>query len=251
VTIQPRFYQTKTFYGFGIALSGCALYGLWLLRLKRYRREFAVVLGERTRLSREIHDTLLQSLASVAIQLQAVVHELDEGSDNVGESISLIRRRVERYVREAREAIVGLRTPLLRLRDLPRALEEPAKHIVEDFGARVEFVVTGESGTCSPGILEQLLRIAQEAIRNAVRHGKATFVRVELDGTRRSIVLRVVDDGHGFDVRDIGEPPDHCGVTGMRERAERIHGRFSIDSEVKGGTIVKVVVPRTDHGTTS
>jgi signal transduction histidine kinase len=244
--IEPRFYQTKMFYAICGASGAAGLYAMWLLRLRRYRSEFAVILAERTRMSREIHDTLLQSLASVAVQLQAVVHELDSAPSNVRESLPRIRRRVERYVREAREAIIDLRSPLLRLQDLPAALRESARHIVGDSSTRLDFVINANGGSCSPAILEQLVRITQEAIRNAVRHGNASFARVELNGDRRSIVLRIVDDGCGFDVQDVAEPPDHCGIVGMRERTERVRGRFTIESTKGRGTTVEVVVPRID-----
>src|SRR5262249_32829371 len=111
--IEPAFYQTNWFYGASIAALALAVAGAWRLRLHRMRREFSLVLAERARLSREIHDTLLQSLVGVALQFDAIENALGPAPARARDLLVRIRRHVESYIRDARQSIWDLRSPLL------------------------------------------------------------------------------------------------------------------------------------------
>src|SRR5262249_10931466 len=129
--IRPAFYQTNWFYASCIGAMALMLWVSWRVRLQLVRRQFSVVLAERARLSREIHDTLLQSLVGVALQFDAISNSLDSSapsSSSAKEQLVRIRRHVEAYIREARQSIWDLRSPVLETHDLSEALR--------DFGRR-------------------------------------------------------------------------------------------------------------------
>ena len=162
-------------------------------------RRFALLIGERVRLSREIHDTLLQSLVGVALQFEAMANEPDSGSDSRKERFVRMRKQVEEYIREARQSIWDLRSPRLEHRDLIAALREAGERATSDNGVAFSLTVNGLPRRVPVRTEEQLLRIGQEAMVNAVRHAQADQVLVELDFDDSRLTLRVHDDGRGFD----------------------------------------------------
>src|SRR5690606_16048841 len=134
-----------------------------------------------------------------------------------------LRRRVEAHIRDARQSIHNLRSPFLDQRDLAKALTEFGAGAVADMNIQFTSAVRGTPRRCPPEFEGQLLRIGQEAISNAVRHGRPTRIHLELTFDDRSVALSVSDDGAGF-VYDAQapEPEDHYGLTIMRERAEQL-----------------------------
>ncbi len=241
-TLQPAFRQTRWFYalcGLGILMAawGTAHARGWILH-----RQFAAALAERTRLSREIHDTMLQSLVGIALQVQAIARQCGPHASDQQSQLVALRRQVEQYLREARQAILDLRSPMLEVGDLATALAEIG-HRTAKGPTRVE-VAAGTIDGLAPAIEGELLRIGQEAITNAARHAGATRIRVDLRQDSDLILLRVTDDGRGFDVDAMASAATgHYGLTGMRERAARAGGRLTVRSSCDG-TFVEASVPR-------
>ena len=241
--IQPAFYQTSWFYGASLAGAALLVAVAWQLRLRRIRREFLLVLAERARLSREIHDTLLQSLVGVALQFDGIAKTLDGSSPALGQLVR-IRRHVEAYIREARQSIWDLRSPVLETHDLLAALREFGKEAATRANARFSATATGTPRECPPKVENQLLRIGQEAVTNAVRHAGASRINLELRFDDRSVTLRVSDDGCGFEYHDDAHDADnHYGLTSMRERAKELGGRFNVVSGAGRGTVIETIVP--------
>jgi signal transduction histidine kinase len=186
---------------------------------------------------------MLQGIAGVALQLEGVAKQTEVSPLPLSEDVRRVRRQLERLITEARHAIWDLRTPALETRTLAAALSELGARLMTDSAERFRLTVIGKPRVRHPEIEEQLLRIGQEAIRNAVRHGQAQRIDVELTYQKDSIRLVVSDDGHGF------EPEEHVvrqgprwGLVGMQERANRIGAQFRITSTPGSGTKVETMV---------
>jgi signal transduction histidine kinase/ligand-binding sensor domain-containing protein len=243
-TIQPRFYQTVWFGLACVFAGGLSLWGLWQLRLHQMRQRFSVVLQERARMGREIHDTLLQGLVGVAVQFKVIGDQLHASPDAARERLERLRKLVEHYITETRQSIWDLRSPLLETSDLATALRKEGQTLTADKNVRFELVVRGKPYPCPPKVEEQLLRVGREAVSNAVRHAHPSSVRAELTYQRGSVRLKIVDDGKGFDPSAPGMTSGaHWGLTSMRERAQEINGRFQLNSAPGRGTELELVVP--------
>lgn len=245
-SIRPMFYQTTWFYGVVAMAVVLGLTAAWRLRLRQVRHEFSLLLGERMRLSRTIHDTLLQSLVGLALKLDAIANDPDNVSGRVQHRFGELRDEVEEYIRETRQSILHLRSPSLERGDFVAALRHAGEHITAERSTRFALTVSGRPRRCPPKVEEHLLRIGQEAITNAVRHAGAAEVRVHINYERNAIVLHVSDDGRGFETSRIWreqEGINHYGLIGMKERAEEIGGTITISSDTNRGTDITTVVP--------
>ncbi len=244
-TIRRAFYQTWSFYLLCAMALGGAAWAVWQLRLFQLRREFSLILGERLRFSHELHDTALQDLVGVGLQLDALSSTLASSPEVVPTRLAHLRRLVGEHIHETRRTIRQWRSPLLDTRGLASALRQFAETATDEAGVALAFMVSGTWRKAAPQAEDELLRIGQEAIYNAVRHASARTIHVSLHYDRRSITLRVDDDGHGFDVDatvDTGHL--HYGLRSMKERAERAGGSVRLTSLSGNGTHVEAVVPR-------
>jgi len=245
-SVAPPFYRTPGFITLAIVGTALLLAAAWYLRLRAVRNQYALVFAERARVSREIHDTLLQSLAAIGVELETIATELDDSQSAAREGLRRLRRQVGHCLREARESILELRNTSMKPRALVDALRELAENTTRTKGVAAEFSVTGRPRTTSADAEMQLLRIAQESVNNAIRHGRATQVRIELGYDEDRIRLRVSDDGRGF-VPDVHEAAadtgHHLGLLTMRERAARVRGRIEIISSPGRGTTIETSVP--------
>jgi signal transduction histidine kinase/ligand-binding sensor domain-containing protein len=242
-SLEPSFYQTRWFYASSAAGMLLFVFGAWQLRQRQIQRQFALVIEERARMAREIHDTLLQSLVGLTLQLDALATQ-SETAPALVRQLTRIRRQVERYIRETRQSIWHLRAPMLETRDLVTALREAGESLTARGDVRLEYTVTGTPARLAPRVDEQLLRIGQEAISNAVRHSQSSVVRVVLEFGPAAVRLRVQDEGRGFDrASGAANPEQHLGLTSMVERAFRIGARLEIVSRPGAGATVEVTAP--------
>jgi signal transduction histidine kinase/ligand-binding sensor domain-containing protein len=242
-SIQPMFYQTGWFYLVCSVVVFLIVYLSWRLHVRQVRRQFALVLAERIRMSRAIHDTLLQGLAALALQVDDLSHNTGLSSQPGRNRIVAIRRQVEGYIRQARRSIMDLRTPTLATGDLPQAIREAAELAIGGRPVTLDVTVKGTPHACAALVEEQLVLIGQEAVNNAVRHGQARRVAVEIDYQGDRTSLRVADDGVGFDPEAASTASGHYGLVSMRERAEQVRGRITIASSPGSGTEIEAVVP--------
>jgi signal transduction histidine kinase len=146
-------------------------------------------------------------------------------------------------IREARQSVWDLRSPILERRDLGSAIREMAAHAVPGGAPRIDVSVLGEVLVFSRQAEEELLRIAREAIANAVRHGKPRHVTVLLHYEDHTATLRVADDGCGFNPADAPDNGDHCGLRNMRDRASALNGTLRLLSSPGSGTVVEATIP--------
>ena len=240
-TIEPAFHQTIWFTAVVASLLAFAAWGAWRLRLSLVRKQFSLALAERARLSREIHDTLLQSFVGVALQVDALADELTPSS-GIRRQLLRMRRQIEMHIHDARQSIWELRSARLEERDLFSALRQFGKQTVPATSARFTARVIGTPQPLSPKVQTQLLRIGREALGNAIRHSAATQISLELAFTADAVVLRVSDNGHGFDA-GLHDSAAHYGLTTMRERAAELGGELRLTTARGRGTTVEAVVP--------
>ena len=245
-SIAPMFYQSRWFYA-AVALTLAAVFGVaWQIRLRKVRKEFALLLGERARIGREIHDTLLQGLVGVSLQCDSIAADLDADAKMKRDTFVRMRKQVQEYIREAHEAIWDLRSGKLQDRDLGAALRESTEQAINGHNIRMQFAAATPLSRPLPKIEEQVLKIGKEAVLNAVHHARASEITVDLRYDADVLTLRVSDDGCGFDPAYLGDDR-HYGLLSMKERAAVVGGRLTVSTAVAAGTSVTAVIPLTSR----
>jgi two-component system NarL family sensor kinase len=196
--------------------------------------------AERTRLAREIHDTLAQDLAAIALQLESALRSLPADSpaaQRVVTALDVARTSMT----QARASVLSLRSDPLAGRALVAALAALARRLTSETGMRVTFHQRG--ATELPSEAEgELFRIASEALANARVHAEASRIEIELSEEGGAVALRIRDDGVGFDPASRGD--DRYGLRGMEERARLAGGRLRVESDRARGTLIEAVVPK-------
>jgi signal transduction histidine kinase len=242
--LQPRFYQTRLFWG---VCAGVVLLIAWLLyrlRIHEIKATYSAVLAERHRISQDLHDTFAQNLAGIALQLDSITMPLEEIPPGVKSRLDEACVLTRYSLAEARRAVSDLRSDELEGAELTAALPEIASRLAGGGGVRTVVTVAGTPQQLSPVARKAVVRIFQEAMANALKHAHAETIEIQLRYEKEGLVLAVRDDGRGFDAASaIPLTVGHYGLTGMRERAERIGGRMTITSAPGHGTELAIFVP--------
>jgi signal transduction histidine kinase len=211
---------------------------------KESELQFKAVLGERTRLAQELHDTLEQTLTGIRLQLDAAARLLLRNPENAGSRLEMARHLMRQSQIELRRSVWDLRCRALEQFDLPGALLRNARQITCGTGIQVELQTKGEVRPLPEVMEENLLRICQEALTNVIKHSEAILAAIELEFSDDLVVLQIKDDGKGFVPGSGAGPPDgHFGLLGMTERAKRLGGQVLILSEPGSGATVRVEIP--------
>ena len=242
-TVEPRLYQRWWFFPVLGLLVGGLVFALVRLRIAQLRHRFDEVLGERSRIARELHDTLLQGLSGITMQLQALWTKLPVSKERT--QLGEIIQDAARCSTEARQSLWGLRNMgSSGSLEFSGKLQKLALDAA-DKGRLARVVrVDPVSLAGSPEVEYQLLRIAQEAMNNVVKHSGARRLEVQLEQSPQQIRMLIKDDGAGFDADR--QRFGHFGIVGMFERAKEIGANLSIDSKEGQGTTLSVVIrPRT------
>lgn len=205
--------------------------------------EFAAILSERNRMAREIHDTLAQGLTAISIQLRLARKRASGVSPELTEHLDAAQQLAGASLAEARNSIWNMRAQVLETSDLADALQGILTRMTDGAECKTEFKVNGNPRRLSPLIENNLLRVGQEAITNAVRHGKAGHISMELDFGEKRFQLCVRDDGCGFDSSRPARSEAGFGLVGMRERARKLNGELTISSSPGKGAEVLLTVP--------
>jgi signal transduction histidine kinase len=222
------------------------VWSLYQLRLRQIAAaisaRFDERLAERTRLARELHDTLLQTIQGSKMIAD---HALDEPSDAVHlqQSMQRLSTWLEQAVQEGRAALNSLRTTSTLKNDLAEGFRRAADDCVIPKSMTVTFSVTGDTRDLHPIVRDEVYRIGYEAIRNACRHSEGSRLEVELNYAH-DFALRVTDNGKGIEpsVAEQGKP-GHFGLQGMRERTARIGGKLTLATSATTGTDIRLVIP--------
>ena len=251
-SVAPAYYQTNWFRALCAAAFLASLWAAYQLRVRRLQREYNSAIearvNERTRIARDLHDTLLQSLQALLFQYQAARNLFAAGSERAMQVLDATLDRTEQAIAESRDAIRDIRSDNVAQNALPDLLtmagtelaESQGDHALPAFGVTVE----GERRTLTPVIREETYRIALELLRNAFRHAKAHRVEAEVRYDDEMLRLRIRDDGKGMDLKVLqGDSKGHWGLRGVRERAERIGAKLDLWSEAGAGTEFQLTVP--------
>jgi ligand-binding sensor domain-containing protein/signal transduction histidine kinase len=242
--LKPHFYQTFSFYALCAAFLGLAAWGLYRLRLRQIQSRFSAVLRERTRMAREIHDTLAQTFVGIGLQLKAVSGQLSDSPKSAQQHLDLAQKMIRSSLAEARRSIWDLRPEALERGDLSAAFRDIARQITAGSSIDVEVETRGDSRALPPLVESNLLRIGQEALTNAIKHADPRKISVELIYREADLRLKVSDDGCGFDSGiPISASSGHFGLVGIRERADQIGGNLRLSSSPRRGTEIEVTVP--------
>jgi two-component system NarL family sensor kinase len=234
---------------------------------------------ERTRIAREIHDTLAQGLTAIGLDIEGALRHLDESPERARERLERALTTTRASLEEARHSVLDLRAAPLAGRPLAEALAGLARAYTSETGIQVH-VRTEDGAALSLRVEAELYRIAQQALANVRQHAHATNVEIVLRTTAQSIYLSIRDDGVGLDSAPILEPEsasttelplsrdrermsakpifaprsgpggegNHHGMVGMRERARLLGGRLRVTSRPGRGTTVSVRIPRGQEG---
>jgi ligand-binding sensor domain-containing protein/signal transduction histidine kinase len=252
--ILPPWWNTWWFRALSVGAFVLLMWALHQLRLQGLQRQFNMTLearvGERTRIARELHDTLLQSFQGLMLRFQTVDEMLPGRPADAKKSLECALERGDQAISEGRDAITDIRASAMASQDLAKSITALMANFVEELsegkGASVAFqvLVEGTPRIVRPNIQSEIYRIARESLGNAFRHAQARLIETEITYSE-SLRLRFRDDGIGIDssVIEHGGRPRHWGLLGIRERAQQIGAQLEIWSELGAGTEIELSVP--------
>jgi signal transduction histidine kinase/ligand-binding sensor domain-containing protein len=250
---QPFLYETTWFRLSGVAVIGLLVAGMYRFRLRRLAYQFNMRLeervSERTRIARDLHDTLLQSFQGLMLHLQTGIDLLPGCPEKARKTLEIASDRADQAIAEGRDAVQGLRASTVETNDLASAVrilgEELRAQGTNQNSALFEMEVEGTPRNLHPILRDEVYRITGEALRNAFRHALAQRIEVEILYGERGLRLRVRDDGKGIDPKLLSGDghAGHYGLHGMRERAKLVGGKLAVWSKLDSGTEVELSIP--------
>jgi ligand-binding sensor domain-containing protein/signal transduction histidine kinase len=246
LVIAPRYYQTPWFRVLCVVLGVSLLWIAYLLRLRHLAAQIRSRLHERhrerERIARELHDTLIQSVQGLILRFHAVAESLGRDAPSHA-AMERVLQRADDVMGEARDRVLDLRAPLPG--DLPEMLAELGEELVPDYAVDLRMVVDGSPRALDPLVCDEVYRIVREAMLNAFQHARADHVVVELAYQPDVLIARVRDDGVGIprEVVQAGGRSGHWGLSGMRERAQRVGAALELHSIAGAGTDVVLRIP--------
>jgi signal transduction histidine kinase len=253
-SVDPAYWQTNWFRLSCVAAFLLVLWALYQLRLRQLAHQFNLTLeaqvNERTRIARDLHDTLLQSFHGLLFRIQAARNMLPRRPEEASEALDGVIGKAEQAITEGRDAIQNLRAEPAAEGDLVHMLTATGKELAGSqdanpasaiFGVAVE----GARQSLSPILQVEAYRIARELLRNAFLHAHARNIEAEIRYEDRLFRLLIRDDGKGIDPKVAGEGrrAGHWGLPGIRERAKQIGAQLEFWSEAGAGTEVELTVP--------
>jgi len=202
-------------------------------------------LAERTRIAQELHDTLLQGFLSASMQLHVADDRLPENSP-VKPMVSRVLTLMKDVIEDGRNTLRGLRSRSYELRDLAQAFSRIPEELSLQQQVDYRVIVEGQPRPLHPVIRDDVYRIGREALVNSFRHAQASCIEVEIEYSVKQLRVNVRDNGFGIDPQVLRSGREgHWGLSGMRERAERIGARLTVWTRPAGGTEIELSVPAT------
>ena len=252
-TIMPAFYQTGWFIALCAVSVLLLVYLLYMLRVRQLATQFAIGLeervNERTRIARELHDTLLQNFQGLLPRFQAALYMLPERVPEARKTLEAAVDKASEAITEGRDAVKGLRLSTVEKNDFAVAVrtlgEELAVATDNQSSPTFEVAVEGTPRSLHPILRDEVYRLVAEALRNAFRHAQARKIEVEIRYGEKGFRLQIRDDGRGIDPSVLsGDGREgHYGLHGMHERAKIVGGKLKVWTELDSGTEVELSIP--------
>jgi len=252
-SIDPAFYQTTWFRLACVAVFLALLWAAYQVRARQLAHQFNMTLearvSERTRIARELHDTLLQSFQGLLLRFQSVLKMLPERPLEARQRLESALDQGAEAISEGRDAVQGLRSSASEMNDLANGIIAMGQQLTADTSASespaIDVEMEGAMRDLNPVVRDEAYRIAGEALRNAFRHARARRITVELRYDKRQFRLLVRDDGKGLDEQALqrAAAAEHFGLPGMRERAESVGGWLEVRTRLESGTEVELSIP--------
>lgn len=244
VEVLPHWYQTAWAGLAGALLCLLGVYGLHAIRMKQVEARLALVLGERKRIARELHDTLLQGVSGLALHLEAISHRMVEAPHASRVELDQLLTRLDSYLEEARLSISELRNSKSNPVFFSQSLRHTFKDLLDSEAIEMSLTLEGQEHPVSTEMDWQMKRIAMEVLTNSLRHSCCQRIEVHLACSDRQIQLQIQDDGHGFDADGRAlTNGSHFGLLGIKERASQIDAHLHIDSRPGSGCTTTLTVP--------
>jgi signal transduction histidine kinase/ligand-binding sensor domain-containing protein len=246
-SLAPHLYQQTWFWPTIVLLAALSVWLAYQMRVRRLHERYSLIVSERSRIARELHDTLIQGFSGVTMALQALAGRLPSSGERG--ALEEIIEDAAKCLRETRRSVAGLRVGSDPESGLPAAIADAARHLTETKGVRLNLKLDKSAARPLPPEVEyNLLRIATEAVSNSVKHSGASTIEVSLKYSPAAVRLSVRDDGRGFERRQNDErAPGHYGLTGMKERAAQIGAEFELKSGPGLGTAISLSLPSNGH----
>jgi signal transduction histidine kinase len=250
--IPPMWYQTNWFRAVCAAIFLSLLWAAYQVRVRQLAHQFNMRLeervSERTRIARDLHDTLLQSFQALLPRLQAGIILLSARPNDARRTLEEAAEQASQAIAEGRDAVQGLRMSTVEKNDLAVAIRTLGEELAAAEGQsspNFNVVVEGTSRNLHPILRDEVYRLATEALHNAFRHAAARNIEVEIRYDEKYFRLRVRDDGIGIpsDVLGGDGREGHYGLPGMRERANLVGGKLTIWTERDSGTEIELNIP--------
>jgi len=249
IRVLPPWWRTWWFGTICAALILLSLWAFYRLRMHQLAAQFNIRMEERTRIARELHDTLLQSYQGLMLLFQSARNLLPERPFEAVRALDNALVRADQAIIEGRDAVHDLRSPSVVSSDLAQAItalgEVLAAGDETQNPATFRLLVEGTPHSLDPILRDEIYRIAREALRNAFQCAQARRIEAEITYGDLLLRLRIRDDGNGIDpaVLDQGSRAGHYGLPGMHERATRIGGELNVWSRPGAGTEIELTVP--------
>jgi ligand-binding sensor domain-containing protein/signal transduction histidine kinase len=252
IIITPPWWSTSWFRALCAALFMALLWAAYQLRVRQLHYQFEMTLearvGERTRIARELHDTLLQKFQGILPRVQAAIYKLPSGAVEVRKILEAAVDLASEAITEGRDAVQGLRLFTVEENDIAVAIRTIGEELAapgNQSSPAFEVVAQGSPRSVQPIVRDEVYRIAAEALRNAFHHARARQIEVEIGYGEKDFTIHIRDDGKGIDrqVLSVDGREGHFGLHGMRERAQLVGGKLMVWSELESGTEIELSIP--------
>ena len=247
IVMSPAWWATWWFRAIYVSLFALAIWAAFVVRMRRLSRQLTIRMqervNERTRIARELHDTLLQGLVSASLQLEVADRQI--ASDATAKPlVQRVSQLLRQLIDESRHTVRHLRLRRSQEENLERALTQISSDLAAPRKVKYQVVVEGTPRSLRPRVRDEIYRIGGEALANAFRHADASAVETMLEYGRDHFRLLVRDDGQGIDPEVLRAGREgHFGLSGLRERARKIGARLKIRTAAGAGTEIDLIVP--------